>query len=182
MSEPIAIDDIVLRPYRVDDAPTVYAAECESMSALQPWMAWCHPGYAIDESRAWLEQQVAAFARQDAYEFAIVSHEGAYLGGCGLNRLDRVNRRANLGYWVRSSATRRGVATAAVALLRDWGFAHTSLIRLEIIGAAGNEASQRVARRSGAEFEGTLRRRLLLNGVAHDATMFSITRDPVPGG
>jgi len=139
-------------------------------------MPWCHEQYPIEESRAWLEVQVPAFRDGRAFKFAIVVPNGRYLGGCGLNQIDKINKRANLGYWVRSSVTRRGVATVAVGLLRDWGFGHTDLVRLEVVIAAQNLTSQRVARKAGAEFEGTLRKRLWLDGIAHDATMFSFTR------
>jgi RimJ/RimL family protein N-acetyltransferase len=142
-------------------------------------MPWCHPAYSIDDSRSWIEIQVPAFQRGVIFEFAIVSADGRYLGGCGLNQVDNVNGRANLGYWVRSTATRRGVATAAVHLLRDWGFQNTDLTRFEIVVAVGNVASRRVAEKSGATREGTLRSRLLLHGDHHDAAMFSFVRDPI---
>ena len=165
-----------IRPYRLDDNSALWEAARESMAELQPWMPWCHPAYSPEESRSWLEAQVAAFARRDVFEFAITSDDGRYLGACGLNQIDRPNQRANLGYWVRSGATRRGVATAAVGLLRDWGFAHTDLVRLEVVIAAGNVASRRVAEKSGAHFEGVLRQQLLLHGVPHDAAMYSLVR------
>ena len=167
---------VAIRPYRTDDAPVVFAAVQESFAELQPWMPWCHPGYAIYETRSWLELQVAAFRARTAFEFAFTAADGSYLGGGGLNQLDPPNRRANLGYWVRTAAVRRGVATAAVHQLRDWAFAQTDLIRLEIVIAVGNTASQRVAEKSGAIREGVLHRRLVLHGVAHDAAMFSFTR------
>jgi len=110
--------NIRIRPYRVDDARVVVEAALESTAQAYPWMPWCHPAYALDESRSWLEAQTAAFEARTAFEFAIVSADGRYLGGCGLNQIDAVNRRANLGYWVRSTATRQGVATAAVRALR----------------------------------------------------------------
>ena len=168
---------IAIRPYRTDDAAVVLEAARESLVEMQPWMPWCHPDYSLEESRAWLETQVSAFSLRTAFEFAIVrSEDGSFLGGCGLNRIDSVNRFANLGYWVRSSATLRGVATAAVGLLIDWAFANTELMRLEVVIAAGNLASQRVAVKSGATLEGVLRKRLILHGKAHDAMMFSFTR------
>ena len=146
------------------------------MAELQPWMPWCHPGYSIDDSRSWLETQVPAFEQGTAFEFAIVSADQQYLGGCGLNQIDTINQRANLGYWVRTSAARRGVATGAVRALRDWAFQHTGLIRLEVVVAVGNAQSQRVAVKAGADLEGVLKNRVLLFGVVHDATMFSFTR------
>ena len=80
------------------------------------------------------------------------------------------------GYWVRSSATGQGVATAAVALVRDWGFAKTNLVRMEVLIAVDNAASRRVADKAGAVYEGTLRRRLLVHGTRHDAAMYTFVR------
>jgi len=164
---------IHIRPYRLDDAPDVFEAVRESMSEVRPWMPWCHPDYSLEESRAWLEIQVLAFEQSTAYEFAITSGDGRYLGGCGLNQIDRINKRANLGYWVRTSAAGKGAATAAAKLVRDWGFRNADLNRLEIVVAAGNTASRRVAEKAGATEEGVLRRRLLLYGVSHDAVVYS---------
>lgn len=171
------VPDLIIRPYELDDAPDLFEAVRESMAELRPWMPWCHPGYLVTESQAWLGAQVAAFEAGTTFEFAIISGDGRYLGGCGLNQINKTNQWANLGYWVRASATRRGVATAAACLLRDWGFANLDLIRLEILVAAGNVGSQRVAEKAGATREGLLRRRLLLYGVSHDAAVFSFVRD-----
>jgi RimJ/RimL family protein N-acetyltransferase len=169
--------DVDIRPYAVNDAPAVWEAARESLRELQPWMPWCHPAYSLDESRSWLELQVRAFEQGTAFEFAIVSADGKYLGACGLNQIDALNHRANLGYWVRTSASGRGVATHAVRSLRDWAFRNTDLLRLEIVIAVGNIASQRVAEKTGARREGVLKHRLFLHGVAHDAMMFSFTTE-----
>src|SRR5678815_1621951 len=132
--------DVRIRPYSPADADEVWRAATESSAELLPWMSWYHVGYHIRETRSWLEMQVSAFRIGTAYEFAIVSREGRYLGGCGLSRIDPMNRRANLGYWVRTSATRQGVARAAVTRVAGWAYAHTDLMRLEIVAATGNIA------------------------------------------
>jgi RimJ/RimL family protein N-acetyltransferase len=170
------VSGIRLRPYRTSDASFIWEAARESLAELQPWMPWCHPGYAIEETRSWLALQVQAFQQRTAFEFAITTDDGQYLGGCGLNQLDALNHRANLGYWVRSSATGRGVATDAVRQVREWGFAQTDLVRLEVLVAVGNAASRRVAEKSGAVYEGTLRSRLLVHGTQHDAAMYAFIR------
>lgn len=154
----------------------MHAAVRESLAELIPWMPWCHPEYSAQEARSWLRVQVQAFNERKWFEFAIVDPDGRYLGQCGLNQFDELNRRCNLGYWVRSSATRRGVATRAVSLLRDWAFAHTNLVRVEIVIAAVNHASVRVAEKAGAVREGVLRHRLFLHGASIDAVMFSFVR------
>jgi ribosomal-protein-serine acetyltransferase len=171
---------VAIRPLEWGDVPRLFAAARESIAEVHPWMAWCHADYCEQESREWIERQIALFREGAEHAFAIVSDDGSFLGGCGLNAIDSVNRRANLGYWVRSSATRRGVASAAVRLLAAWAFAHTDLVRLEIVVAVDNVASLRAAQRAGAVQEGVLRKRLLLHGTAHDAAVFSIVRSDLP--
>jgi ribosomal-protein-serine acetyltransferase len=168
---------ITIRPYRLSDVRAVYEAAMESVPWVEPFMPWCHPHLTESEQRAWIEAQVAAFQTRTAFEFAIVGDEGRYLGGCGLNQFDVVNRRANLGYWVRTSAARKGVASAAVRLLVSWAWENTELARLEVVVATTNLASLRTAERAGAEHEGVLRRRLLLHDVMHDAEMLSFVRE-----
>ena len=168
--------NVHIRPYRLDDARAIWEAARESLAELQPWMPWCHPKYSIDETRSWLAVQVPAFQQRTTFEFAILADDNTYLGGCGLNQIDPLNQRANLGYWVRSSASGKGVATAATALTREWGFANTDLERIEVLIAVGNMASRRVAEKAGAAYEGTLRCRLLVHGTRHDAAMYAFIK------
>ena len=170
-------DDIRIRPYRVEDAPALWEAVVESHAQLAVWMPWCHAAYSLADARDWIAAQVAAWRQQTAFEFVITSADETYLGAVGLNQIDTVNRRANLGYWVRTSVTRKNVATRAVWLVWDWAFQNTGLLRLEIVIAAGNVASYRVAEKCGASLEGVLKNRLMLFGTIRDAAMFSITRD-----
>jgi ribosomal-protein-serine acetyltransferase len=166
-----------IRPYTVADAQAVWDAAVESSAELLPWMAWFHTGYHLRESRSWLEMQVAAFRMGTSYEFAIESDDGRYLGGCGINQIDPLNRRANLGYWVRTSESRRGVATAAAKLAIAWAFKHTDFVRIEIVAATANIASQRVAERTGAQREGVLRSRLFVRGQFQDAVIYSLIKE-----
>ena len=169
--------DISLRPYRRDDAAALHEAAIESMSEVRPFMPWCHPDLTVDAARGWIEVQVSAFADGKAFEFVILAPDGRFLGSCGLNQIDEVNHRANLGYWVRSSATGRGVATTAIRQLVRWAFSHTTLVRLEVVVSTENAASLRVAEKSGARSEGVLKKRLLLHGMWHDAVMLSFARN-----
>ena len=175
-AEPIAI-----RPYRIEDARLLHEAAIESMAEVSPWLAWCHPGFTRAEAESWIAAH-PDMRKRGNLEFAIVDARGRYLGGCGINQVNLNHRFANLGYWVRSSATRRGVAAAAVRLLAAHVFEHTSLERLEIVVATGNTASERVAEKAGAVREGVLRARLFMHGEPHDAVMFSLTRGSAPAG
>ncbi len=168
--------NISLRPYRLDDAAALHEAAIESVWEVRPFMPWCRPNLTLDEGRSWIEAQVSAFQARKAFEFVILGRGGRFLGGCGLNQIDEENQRANLGYWVRTSATGRGIATTAVRQLVQWAFDNTNLVRLEVVVSTENAASLRVAEKSGAVNEGVLKKRLLLHGMWHDAVMLSFVR------
>jgi RimJ/RimL family protein N-acetyltransferase len=155
----------------------LWEAARESVPEVFPWLAWCHAEYSRAEAIDWVSTRAPLAAEGLEYAFAIVGPDGRYLGGCGLNQISRLHRFANLGYWVRSSATSRGVATAAVRQVAEFAFRFTDLLRLEIVCAVGNERSQRVAERAGASREGVLRHRLLLHGQPADAVMYSLVRE-----
>ena len=151
---------ISIRPYRADDVWALHDAAVESVRDVQPFMPWCHPELTPEDARRWIKAQLSAREAQSAFEFVIVASDDTFLGGCGVNQIDAANRCANVGYWVRSSATRRGVATAAIEQLRRWTFTHTDLVRLELVISIHNLASLRAADKAGAVREGVLRQRL----------------------
>ena len=165
-----------IRPYEPSDAQALFEAARESTNDVFPWLEWCHAGYSMAEADTWIASRAALFASGQEYTFAIVADDGRYLGGCGLNQVNRLHRFANLGYWVRSSAAGRGIAPEAARQVTDFAFRETDLERLEIVCAVGNTRSQRVAERAGAMREGVLRRRLVLHGRSVDAVMFSFVR------
>ena len=176
-----------IRRYRTEDVDALYRAIRESISQVKRWAPWCHDDYSRRESESWIAGQQTAWDEGREYNFLIEDlgdgrrSGGRMLGGCGLNGIDPVNQRANLGYWVRTSATGRGVATAAALLVARFGFEELQLARLEIVVAVGNTASQRVAAKTGAVREGIARSRLLLYGVPRDAVISSLLRGEVPG-
>jgi len=173
----MAVETVIsIRPYRLDDAAALHEAAMESVWEVRPFMPWCHPNLTLDEGCRWIAAQVSAFETRKTFEFVILAPDRRFLGGCGLNQIDEENHRANLGYWVRSSATGRGVATTAVRQLVQWAFDNTTLVRLEVVVSTQNPASLRVAEKSGALSEGVLRKRLLLHGMWHDAVMLSFVR------
>ncbi|HEY5838866.1 MAG TPA: GNAT family protein [Pyrinomonadaceae bacterium] len=166
---------VLIRPYREADAPLLYAAVRESVAEVSRWLPWCHENYSIEESRQFVSSREIASQGDEWYSFAVFSKDDQrFLGGVGLNFINRVHQVANLGYWVRSSETGKGVASRAARLAAQFGFEQLGLHRIEILAAIPNLASQRVAERAGAVREGVLRKRLLIGGVSQDAVLFSL--------
>lgn len=172
---------ILIRPHLGADAEGLYQAVRESLAELMPWMRWCHPDYSIQETRKWIEACQENWQSGAEYNFVITdAADGAVLGGCGLNQIVREDRVANLGYWVRTSRTGHGAATAAALLAATFGFRDVKLNRIQILASVRNRASQRVAEKTGALKEGVLRNRYVIGDTVHDAVAFSLIPSDLP--
>ena len=170
--------NVLIRPYSAADTRTVYEAVRESIKEISVWMAWCHPDYALEETSAFISTRAEAWQSDREYTFGIFdAGTGDFLGSTGLNFINRVHNCANLGYWVRSSCTGRGVASAAARLVARFGLESCGFQRIEILAAIGNHPSQRAAEKAGALREAVLRKRLLVKGQPQDAVLYSLVAE-----
>jgi ribosomal-protein-serine acetyltransferase len=167
---------ILLRPFRPSDAEALYEAVWESLPELLPWMPWAHADYSLEESKKWIESCARTWAKGKEYNFVILdAKDGSLLGGCGLNQVRRRARFANLGYWVRSKSTGKGIATAAALLVAHFAFAELGFNRIEIGAAASNAASLRVADKMGATRQGIQKRKIAFRDKVYDRVVSSLT-------
>ncbi len=177
MPAPVLIDSergIRLCFPKLEDGTEVYEGVRESIPEISPWMGWCHPGYQLEETELWIRQLPDQWKARNHFVFLIRDREGRFVGTCGLSHPNWLHRLANLGYWIRTSATGNGYATAAAQLVASWGFRELELTRIEIMMAVGNRGSLRVAEKAGAVHEGVLRSRLHVAGKILDAHCFSL--------
>jgi len=166
--------NIGLRQFTLEDAPSLFNAVHESMTQLSAWMVWAHPKYSMEETQSFVSKCGPGWEKGEQYSFAIVDvRDGQFLGSVGLSAINRAHGFANLGYWVRVRKTRHGVGTSATRMAARFSFETLGLNRVELLVPTANVASQRVAEKAGAKREGVLRKRLRLNGVAHDAFVYS---------
>jgi RimJ/RimL family protein N-acetyltransferase len=93
---------------------------------------------------------------------------GELLGAVGFS-IDRADFSGEFGYWLVAAARGRGVATRAGRLLCRFAFEGIGLGYLGLVAAAGNTASNAVARRLGFTHEGTLRD-AMIDGPSGDPT------------
>jgi RimJ/RimL family protein N-acetyltransferase len=168
---------LLVRPFEPGDARPMHEAARESIRQLCEWMTWCRAEYSIKDAELFVSTCTRAWQKSEHFSFAIVDAQtGTFLGSAGLNHLNFTHKLANLGYWIRSSANGRGVATAALHKVAEFGLTELGLQRLEFLVPALNFASQRVAQKVGAKFEGVLRDRLVIGGKSHDAVMYSLVK------
>ncbi len=172
-------DGLVLRPFEDRDAPGFTSAVLESVGTVGVWMPWCHAGYTEHDALEWFAAAAAAGASGGACEFGVFLDDpdggpSRFVGGAGLNQINRQHAVCNLGYWVRQSMQRRGIASRCVEALSRHAFDVLDLRRVEIVVAVGNVASEAVARQAGAQFECVARNRLMIREASVPASVFSM--------
>ena len=166
---------IVLRPFQPKDAAQVYEAVHESLTELKPWMSWAYDAYSQQEAENFIRITRARWEEKSLFAFAIAdARTGDILGGCSLSHKHPVYHYCNLGYWVRTSRQGAGMAGRAAKLAARYGFEHGGIIRAEIVMAAGNEKSRRVAEKINAHYEGILLNRMVVGRAIYDAYMYSL--------
>jgi RimJ/RimL family protein N-acetyltransferase len=149
---PLQSGDVRLRPFRLDDAAAI-AMACDDPAIGR--FTFMEEGLTQAEARQWIEDKCGQWDEGIA-RFAIVhGTSDELLGHVGLAVVDR-HQSAEVFYWVTRSARGRGVAVTAVGLLCDWGF-ENGIERLYLLIHPENDASRRVAARTGFAYEGLLR-------------------------
>ncbi len=167
---------LCVRPWQDRDASALFDAVRESTASVGRWLPWCHAGYGPDDAAAWTAQCQAGWRTGDHFAFGVFdAASGNLLGGVGLGQRNRRHRSANLGYWVRQSSHRQGIASAAAGMVAHFGFGRLALIRIEIVVLPDNVASRRTAEKLGARFEAIARDRLWERGQARDAAVYALT-------
>lgn len=150
----------------------------ESRDMLSRYLFRCTPDYSRERSREWIELQDTLWNEGREYNFIIEENAaGQLLGSVAVNRIDAINKAACIGYWVRQSATGRGIATSAARLVVQFAFEYLDIRRIGIFIHTANKASIRVTEKLGALREGVLRNRIFLHGVSCDAVSYSL----IPG-
>lgn len=179
MRSEIKSGNLVLRRYEIEFIPLLFEAASESKGGeFSRWMPWCHENYTIAESKDFVKKTVANQQDETQFGYAIFDAKtGKFLGGIGLNQPNENHKFYNLGYWVRTSRQKQGVASEAARILAKAAFEDLPINRLEILTATGNVASQKAAEKSGATREGVLRKRLMIGAAVHDAVIFSFVRE-----
>jgi RimJ/RimL family protein N-acetyltransferase len=166
-------EELLLRPFRLNDSPQLYCAVKESLKELKPWMSWATDGYTEMTAREYITIARARWDEHTFYAFAITRGD-EILGACTLSSIHPIYHFCNLGYWVRTSCHGQGIAGRAARLVARFAFEHLGLIRVEIVIGVGNQASLRVAEKIGAHNEGVLLNRMVVGKSIYDAHMYSL--------
>jgi RimJ/RimL family protein N-acetyltransferase len=173
----IETERLVIRCWAPSDAPDLQEALDSSLEHLRPFMDWARDEPQPVETKVErLREFRALYDTGESFVMGILDRsEDQVLGGTGLH--PRIGPGGlEIGYWVRASATRQGVATETAAALTRVGFEVCEADRIEIRIEPRNAASFGIPRKLGFVEEAILRRRLpgRAGGPLRDVTIFTM--------
>jgi ribosomal-protein-serine acetyltransferase len=173
-TDAIADAAVRLEPLAASHVNDLVAAVQESLAELSPWLPWAHPAYGARDATDFLRGVAHDAAHGTHRQYAVLDPSRRFVGALGLRVSDEKNGVAQIGYWIRTSATRRGHASAAVRAAASFAITTMGIGRIEIVARPENVASRRAAERAGAKFECIARNRIVQHGVAYPAALYSI--------
>ena len=152
--EEIAVPPLVLRRWRLADAPSLLAAVERSLSELRLFMPWAMEEPTLASVEAFLRGSWTP-TPPETFGFGLFDAGGEVVGAFGLHGRQGPGT-LEIGYWVRSDRTRRGYATAATRALTEVSFEHfPQMNRVEIRCDPANVASAAIPSKLGYRLDRT---------------------------
>jgi len=142
---PLRSGDLMLRPWRDEDAPGLVAAWRDP--DIQRWTG-VPDARDLAAAQRWIAGDEARRARDLSLDLVVV-RDGAIVGEVGLSGFDLAAGTADIGWWTAPAHRGQGVASSAARCLVEWAERELHLSLLARCDPA-NPASVAVARRSGA--------------------------------
>src|SRR5271170_2664372 len=129
-------------------AAEVFSLVDRERDYLREWLPWVDATRTLDDTLSFIRASLEQFASNYGFAAGIWS-EGRFSGVIGTHKLDLMNRKGELGYWLGRSVQGQGIMTAACRTVVTHLLGEVDLNRVEIHCAVGNEKSCAVARRLG---------------------------------
>lgn len=168
LPESIIADRIVLLKREHDHDEDMWEAIEESRSDIRKYLFWVDKNNTFADivsatdlfHKSWEDDQEWGF---DIYD--LTTHR--FLGCIGVHNIKFADQNAELGYWLRSSETKKGYMTEAVLAIEKELFEH-GMHRVTICCDANNKNSANTAKRAGYALESVAKEALYHRDGLHD--------------
>jgi len=144
-------------------AAEIFAVVDRERAYLREWLPWVDPTTEVDHTREFIKSTLLQFANNEGLVAGIWRRD-EFAGIIGTHKIDWLNRKVEIGYWLASKFQGRGIVTSACRALTGHAFEGWGLNRVEIHCAVGNEKSCAIPKRLGFQLEGVLREGQFLHG------------------
>ena len=103
----------------------------------------------------------------------LIQYKNELVGIIGFHRINPMDARAEIGYWLGESYQSLGILARAMPVFLRHGFEARGINRVDLLTLSIHERSIALAKRSGFSFEGVLREYYFMHDRFYDAHIFS---------
>jgi RimJ/RimL family protein N-acetyltransferase len=168
------VPNVALRARTNDDLDVLFSIAAD----LNTWEER-NPSAPAPRTRERFDALLARAAESDAPEDTVtfvVAVDGTAVGSASLFEFDSFARHAEAGISLVPEARGRGIGTAAIAQLVEFGFVRRNLRRIHLQAIASNTGAIRAYEKAGFVVEGRQRQHAWVRGAYEDIVLMGILR------
>ena len=168
-------EEVELRLLEERHVPAIFSLIEQDRDYLREWLPWVDRTVSAEDTLAFVHRSLEQFASNQGFN-AGIWNQSRLCGVIGFHKVDWLNRRAEIGYWLGKMFQGQGLMTDACRAMIRHAFLEWDLNRLEIRCASGNVGSCAIAKRLGFTLEGTMREAGIVDERMLDLHMFGLLR------
>lgn len=163
--------NLIIRQFeKTDDADLLEAMECPLVHQM-----YSNGFTAIDKVQGYIQLLLQEYQSGKVRTLAVAEKSSNKLIGSITLDVLEFFARAEISYWINKSYRNMGYATEVVKAITAYCFDALSLNRVQAL--TSNPASERVLKKSGMIYEGTLRQYFKFGDTSWDVKMYAILKE-----
>jgi ribosomal-protein-serine acetyltransferase len=147
----------------------------EQRDYLSKWLIWVEQTKSVKDSLTFLKE-AGIFNRGGQRLSTLIKYNEKIVGCMGFVKIDKVNKKGEIGYWISENMQGKGIITKACEKLIEYAFKHLELNRIVIKTDTQNAKSKAIPLRMGFTFEGTLRQDISRKDHFRNTDLYSLLK------
>lgn len=151
-------NNLSIQMLREENAEELFSVVDANRQRLREWLPWLDANTKVEHTLEFIQSTLKQHSRDEGFVCAIF-FKGRVSGVVGYHPIKKANKSVDIGYWLSSEATGKGIMTKCCRALIDYAFSELDLNRVSIPAAVGNARSRAIPERLG----------FMQEGIIHDA-------------
>jgi [ribosomal protein S5]-alanine N-acetyltransferase len=170
----ITFEDIILRPWSIDDAGQLAAIANNKRIADNLRDGFPNP-YYINDAYNWLNLVLPV---NDPPRFFAILYNNSVAGSIGIvTKEDIYRKNVEIGYFLAEEHWGKGIMTMAIKAATSYAFVKFDIVRVYAEPFADNPGSRRVLEKAGFREEATFVKNVIKNGIIKNSCIYAVLRE-----
>ena len=149
---------------------------------VSKWLLVISHPYTLKDAKWWVEQCKKEYKNKERKKYNLgieLKKEKRIIGGIGLDKVDKIQGTASVGYWLGENYWRYGYGSEALSGILKFAFNKLKLRRIGAGVFVGNPSSGRLLEKFGAKLEGTKRKgaKCKADGKIKDELIYGLLKE-----